>query len=149
MSVLLDLVYSYGLIGLFVNVFLSYSILPSLTAVPVALSLNFFNPWIVFAVSLVAATLGSITNYYIGLKGVNRFMPENKKIKKAEQRIVKWGPFALVALTWIPILGDPMIIAAGIVKMKFWKFMLYSTIGKIWLLGLIIFFGSFLNGWLF
>ncbi|MCK4589500.1 MAG: DedA family protein [Nanoarchaeota archaeon] len=142
-----DIIITYGLLGLFINVFLSYSILPSLTALPVVAAVNFFNPWIVFFVSLVAATFGSITNYYIGAKGIRRFLPENKKLKNAEKRIDKWGPLGLALLSWLPIVGDPLIIAAGLLKMDFWKFLLYSTIAKIWYLGLIIFFGNLINGW--
>lgn len=142
MSFWLDLIESYGLLGLFVNIFLSYSILPTLTEVPIVASLGFFDPWTVFVVAVTAATLGSITNYLIGFYGVRRFMPENKKIKKAEKTINKWGPVGLVLLTWLPFIGDPIIIAAGTLRMNFWKFLFYSTVAKIWYLSVIIFFGG-------
>lgn len=141
MAFLLAIVQNYGLYGLFLSVFLSYSILPSFTIAPVLISVEFFNPWLVFLVSMLAATLGSIVNYYIGLKGIRRFLPDNKTILKAEKRIDKYGPFALIFLTWLPVIGDPIIIAAGVLNMKFWKFLLYSTLSKIWYLALIIFFG--------
>ena len=138
---LLNIVQTYGLYGLFLSVFLSYSIIPSFTIAPIIISVNFFNPWLVFFISMLAATLGSITNYYIGLKGIRRFIPDTRKMQKAEKRIKRYGPFALVFLTWLPIIGDPIIVAAGVVKMRFWKFLFYSTLSKIWYLALIIFFG--------
>jgi len=140
MDFMLTIVQNYGLYGLFLSVFLSYSVLPSFTIAPILISVGFFNPWLVFLISMFAATSGSIVNYYIGLKGIRRFLPDNKTISKAEERIDKYGPFALVFLTWLPVIGDPIIIASGVLNMRFWKFLLYSTLSKIWYLALIIFF---------
>ncbi len=157
LDILVQLVHNYGLIGLFISVFLSYSILPSATIVPIIITLGFFNPWIVFFISLVAATFGSILNYYIGLKGIRsvarflsshprlkwlrKYLPTYETVKKAEVRIDKYGPWALLFLTWLPVIGDPIIVAAGVLKMNFWKFLVYSTFSKMWYLQLIIFFG--------
>ena len=144
---MIDLVYlieTYGLFGLFVNIFLSYSIFPTLTEVPIIISLKFFDSLPVFLVALIAATLGSITNYYIGLFGIRKFFPENRKLKKAEKLFNKYGDLAIIFLTWLPFIGDPIILVAGTLKMKFWKFLLYSTISKIWYLGLLVFFGILL-----
>ena len=96
MSLLFDLIETYGLIGLFINIFLSYSVLPTFTEIPIILSINFFSAWDVFFVAVVAATLGSVTNYYIGLKGVRRFMPKSKRFKRAEKLFDMFGPLGLV-----------------------------------------------------
>ena len=146
MNYLLTLVHNYGLYGLFLSVFFSYSIIPSFTVAPMLVAVEFFSAWTVFIVSIIAATLGSITNYYIGLKGIRRFFPNDKHMSKAEEKINRFGPYALIFLTWLPIVGDPIIIAAGVLKMDFWKFLLYSTLSKIWYLALIIFFGITIFG---
>lgn len=76
-------------------------------------------------------------------------MPKENKLKNAKRRIDKWGPLTLALLSWLPIVGDPLIVAAGVFKMDFWKFMFYSAIARVWSLALIVFFGSFINGgWL-
>jgi len=141
---LTSLIETYGLAGLFLNIFLSYSILPTFTEIPIVISLNFFSPVSIFLVAIIAATLGSITNYYIGLKGIRRFMPKEKNLQKADNFFRRWGPIALVFLTWLPFVGDPLFVVAGTLKMKFWKFLLYSTIAKVWYFLILIFFGGLL-----
>tara|TARA_Y100000310_G_scaffold341787_1_gene442106 strand:- start:8722 stop:9177 length:456 start_codon:yes stop_codon:yes gene_type:complete len=142
-----SLITNYGLFGLFITAFISYSIFPiPPIEVFIVLALNFFNPYTVFFTALLGATFGSILNYFIGIKGIRRFINKSsKKEKKAERLFDKWGPISIVLFGWLPIIGNPLIIIAGTLKMNFWKLLVYSILGKIWYLILVIWFGSFLN----
>lgn len=139
------LITNYGLLGLFITSFVSFSIFPiPPIEVFIVLSLNFFNPYIVFFTTLVGSTFGSILNYFIGIKGIRRFVNKSsKKERKAEKVFKKWGPMSIVLFGWMPIIGNPLVIIAGTLRMNFWKLVLYSTIGKIWYFILVIWFGSF------
>jgi len=132
------------LLGLFLSIFLSYSILPFFTEAPIIAAIKIFNPLLIFVIALIAASLGGVINYYIGLKGIRRFIPKKNKIKKAESLFKKYGVIALVFLAWLPYIGDPIIITAGILRMPFLRFLLYSSLGRVWYLGLIVFLGVIL-----
>jgi len=142
-----SLIENYGLLGIFIGTFLSYSILPLPADALIVLGVSFFNPYAVLFVSLLGSTLGSISNYFIGLKGIRTFLKKrySKKEKRAGKMFRKWGPVSIVLFSWLPIIGDPLFVIAGTLKMNFWKFLLYSTLGKIWYLILLIWFGSFLT----
>ena len=144
---LTSLIENYGLLGIFIGTFLSYSILPLPSEPILILGINFFNPYAVLFVSLLGSTLGSISNYFIGLRGIRTFLIKraSKKEKKARKLFKKWGPISIVLFSWLPIIGDPLFIIAGTLKMKFWKFLLYSTLGKLWYFILLIWFGSVLT----
>jgi membrane protein YqaA with SNARE-associated domain len=138
----------YGLLGVLVGTFLSFSVLPVPTDPVIIAAVGYFNPLLVFFVAMVGSTLGSITNYYIGLKGV-RFFLRNKNSKnerKAERIFEKWGLFGLIFFSGLPFIGDPLIILAGTLRVGFWKFLFYTTLGKIWYFVLLIWFGIVLFG---
>jgi membrane protein YqaA with SNARE-associated domain len=147
-EILLPLFESYGLAGLFVAAFLSYFILP----IPpieglIVLSVNFLDPYLIFTVSFLGASLGHLVDYLIGLKGLRGYVL--KKFSKTEQKarkiFVRWGPLSIVLFSWLPVVGNPLVIVAGTLKMNFWKFLLYSTLNKIWYFVLIIWFSSYLG----
>ena len=142
-----SLVKKYGLQGLFSAQLLSYSILPFPPEPPIVLSVLLgLNPLAVLVVSLLGATIGSILTYLIGLKGIRGFLVKRspEKEEKARKFFEKWGPLSLVLFSWLPILGDPLIIVAGTLKMNFWKFFGYSTLCKLWYFMIWTWFGDFL-----
>lgn len=143
-QLIVSLIDNYGLFGILIGTFLSYSILPVPTDVVIVLGVNFFNPYVVLFMSLLGSTLGSTLNYFIGLKGIRIFFIKrsSKKEKKAENMFNKWGPISIVLFGWLPFIGNPLVVIAGILKMNFWKFLVYSTLGKIWYFILLIWFGS-------
>ncbi len=48
----------------------------------------------------------------------------------ALSRVTKWGPAALL-MSWMPIVGDPLCIAAGFLKLSWWRCLLAIAIGKV------------------
>ena len=47
----------------------------------------------------------------------------NKIIVKAEDYFKKYGVWSLL-FSWLPIIGDPLTLVAGYLKVPFWIFML-------------------------
>ena len=79
-----SLVDNYGLFGILIGTFLSYSILPLPTDAVIVLGVNYFSPYAVRLFALLGSTLGSMMNYFIGLKGIRLFFikQSSKKEKK-------------------------------------------------------------------
>ena len=96
------------------------------------LSLN-LNIYILLFVATLGNSLGSILNYWIGLKGeeylVEKKILHEQKILKAKEYFDKYGGYSLL-LSWLPIIGDPITFVAGILKYNFKKFVILVFIAK-------------------
>jgi len=91
------------------------------------------NVYLLFIVATVGNTIGSIVNYYIGLKG-EKFLARKKILKKEKviktKRIFdKYGGYTLL-FSWVPIIGDPITIVAGMLRYNFRKFLYLTLISK-------------------
>lgn len=125
----------YGLTGLFTAAFLAATILPlsseALLLLIIATSDQIMVPVLVASVGNIA---GSFLNYYLGWKGnklvLNRFFRlSDAEIEKAGKRFIKYGSFSML-LAWVPIIGDPLTVAAGLFRMNLWLFAILVAIGK-------------------
>ena len=99
---------------------------------------------IIFAT--LGAVLGSATNYvaayYLGRPIVYRFansklghlcLLNQEKIQKSEKYFNDHGVIATLTGRVLPGIRQVISVPAGLAKMKFWKFILYTTIGAgIW-----------------
>ena len=96
------------------------------------LTLN-LNIYLLFIFATLGNTLGSVINYWFGLKGeeylVEKKVLNEQKILKAKIYFDKYGGYSLL-LSWVPIIGDPITFIAGIVKYNFKKFVLLVLIAK-------------------
>lgn len=130
-----DLLFELGYIGLFVSAFLAATILPlSSEVVLTTLLLNGLSPAVLVGVATVGNTLGSFTNYALGYwagAGVaTRWLKmSEEEFVRAEQRFVKYGVFSL-CFAWLPIIGDPLTIVAGVLRVRLLWFVLLVTLGK-------------------
>lgn len=133
-----------GLPGVFLIVFFGSSLLPFPTdlAYSVAIKLSASNPLPVVAVSIVAAFLGSLLNYYLAYYLRQRFISHfitEKDLKGAEELFDRYGPIPIVLLGVIPAspVFDPLTFVAGLVKMDVRKFATYSLISRVLHFGLL------------
>lgn len=131
-----------GLLGLFLNTFLSASIFPFPSEPSVLLAAKFFNSTSVFIVALVGGFLGGLTNYFIGLKGIRNFLVKRnpKEEKKAQKIFETYGSLVLMAAPWIPFVGDPLMIVAGALKMDFKKYSILIFIARAIKTAALVFF---------
>lgn len=101
---------------------------------------------LVIIVATLGAVLGSATNYvaayYLGRPIVYRFansklghlcLLNQEKIQKSEKYFNDHGVIATLTGRLLPGIRQVISVPAGLAKMKFWKFLLYTTIGAgIW-----------------
>lgn len=87
---------------------------------------------VLFSASL-GNTLGSFVNYGIGRFAIN-FALRKKYVKKesldkAHLIMEKYGYWALL-LTWAPVIGGPIMLISGALKLSWWKFLIVVAIAK-------------------
>jgi len=129
----------YGVIGLFFNSLLSATAIPFPTEILTsALLIGGENAFLVGFALGVGSIIGGILNYFIGFGGnklVNKFRKKKngngvKHEKKVNKLLDKFGWGAVFFASWIPVIGDFILISAGAKKMKFSKFMAFMVTGK-------------------
>lgn len=120
-----------SLFGLFVVSFLSATVLPGSSEVVFITMLlhEAASNWAALWVATIGNTLGGITTFFLG-----RFLPIRRlPSKRILVNVRRWGGFSLL-LSWIPLLGDAICLAAGwlrthlllsIVCIAFGKFVRY------------------------
>ena len=94
-------------------------------------------PQTVFALILVATVgnvLGSVVNWVLGIyatKFQNRkwFPATPSQIKRAEKFYRKYGRYSLL-LCWVPFIGDPITVIAGVLREPVLSFLILVTIAK-------------------
>ena len=123
--------------GLFLVAFGAATILPlqSEWAV-VALLLDGSRHWeVVVLVASLGNILGSMVNWLLGrsfarLKDKRWFPASQQNMRRAEGWYHRYGRVSLL-LSWVPIIGDPLTIAAGVLREPLWSFTLLVGIAKI------------------
>ena len=100
------------------------------------------NVFLVVLFSTIGADLGATINYvagyYLGRPAIYRFaeskwgkacMLNRKKVEKSEKYFYDHGMAATITGRLIPGIRHLISIPAGLAKMNFWKFLLYTTVG--------------------
>tara|TARA_B110001454_G_scaffold3195_1_gene2943 strand:+ start:485 stop:985 length:501 start_codon:yes stop_codon:yes gene_type:complete len=128
----------YGIIGLFFNSLLAATAIPLPTEILTsALLIGGENIFLVAIVLIIGSVIGGILNYFIGFGGKElvKKMKKKSNIEKHEKKhnklLDKFGWSAIFFAAWIPIIGDLILISAGIKKMKFIKFSIFMVSGKV------------------
>lgn len=130
------LLLEHGYPALFFLSFLASTLVPLgsewLLAVLLA---NNSDPILVVMIATVGNTLGALTTYAIGLWGgpilVRRVLQvSSAKQQRAEQYFNRYGCWALL-LSWVPLIGDPLCLAGGVLQTNFWRFIILVAAGKL------------------
>ena len=86
------------------------------------------------AVATVGNVLGSALNWLLG-RSVERFRHKRwfpvseSKLEKAQHSYLRYGRWSLL-LSWVPIIGDPLTVVAGVMREPLWSFLLIVTLAK-------------------
>src|SRR3989337_431788 len=115
---------SLSLTALFLSSFLAATLLPG-GSEAVLFGVLKFNPqqyWPALAVATLGNTLGGMSSYLIG-----RIVPQRGQIKGLDS-IKRYGSPALL-LAWVPILCDPLCVAAGWLRVNPWLSALFLALG--------------------
>lgn len=111
--------------ALFVSSFLAATLLPGGSEAVLfgVLKLHPGQFWAALAVATLGNTLGGLSSYLIG-----RLIPPGKPLKGLAT-VQRWGSPALL-LSWVPLLGDPLCVAAGWLRLNAWWCALFIAVGK-------------------
>lgn len=92
-----------------------------------------FNIYFLLFFATLGNSLGSIVNYFLGLKGeeylVQKKMLKEKHILFGKKYFDKYGSFTIL-FSWLPIIGDPITFVAGVLKYDLKKFIVLVIIAK-------------------
>lgn len=122
--------------GLFLVAFLAATVLPAQSEVGLAgLLLSDSYPVVVLvAVASVGNTLGAVVNWGLG-RGIDRFSDrpwfpvKPERLERATRWYHRYGRWSLL-LSWAPIVGDPLTVAAGVLREPFVSFLILVTLAK-------------------
>lgn len=124
------------LCAMFLNAFGAATILPMQSeALLVGLLLRTeIAPWLIVAVASAGNVCGSCVNWLLGrsierFRGRRWFPVKGKVLDRAQAAYVKYGR-PLLLLSWLPLIGDPVTVAAGLMREKFWIFVALVGISK-------------------
>ena len=122
--------------SLFISSFLSSTILPGHSEI-ILTAFIFLKKYPIIDLIFFASIgniLGSILNWCIGYFLTNlkdrKWFPINKsQLTRASSWFLKYGKWTLF-LSWVPIIGDPLTIIAGIFRVPIYTFILIVSLAK-------------------
>ncbi|AHC36082.1 hypothetical protein A7317_15860 [Pseudomonas fluorescens] len=132
-----------GYLGLFVAAFGAATLLPLQSeAVLVGLLLSGqYSLWWLLGIATLGNVLGSLVNWLLGrwvdhFKARRWFPVSARQLDKARGHYARWGHWTLL-LSWVPIIGDPLTLVAGVMREPLWRFLLMVSIAKTARYGLV------------
>lgn len=86
------------------------------------------------AVATLGNTAGAAINWLLGRFAARwrarRWFPvKPMALERASAWFQRWGWWSLL-LSWVPVIGDPLTLAAGLLRVPFGRFLLLVALGK-------------------
>jgi len=125
-----------GFAALFLLSFLAATLLPLGSEwLLIALIIKGLDPLMLVLVATSGNTLGACSNYLIGRLGSNFLMAKFLHLgaddrERAERLFSRYGSWCLL-LSWLPVVGDPLCLVAGMMKIAISRFTLLVATGKL------------------
>ena len=122
--------------ALFASAFLSATLLPGSSEALLLLKLDGGQPWLpLVAVATAGNLLGSLVTYGLGRAGNlvlhRRWLRiDEHQLARAEAWFKRWGLPSLL-LAWLPIVGDPLCLVAGLFRVHPVPFVVLVGAGKL------------------
>ena len=124
-------------LSLFAISFFAATILPfssELTLAGLIATSNYDSLLLLIAAS-IGNILGSVINWILGFYSRNlttkKWFPfKDKQIENSSKWFNKLGKWSLL-FAWIPIIGDPLTLVAGLLRVRFLDFIILVAIGKV------------------
>lgn len=128
---------THELIYLFISAFFAATIFPAQSELFLfALKSNSeLSTYILVTVATIGNVMGAIVNWLLGyylikFKDKKWFPVTEKKLTKSRNLYTRYGLWTLL-FSWLPIIGDPLTVVAGIFRLNIYKFITLVTIGKL------------------
>lgn len=125
-----------GYSGLFLSALIAASLLPLQSeAVLVSLLVTEHYNWIgLWAVATLGNVLGSVINWLLGVylvhfRDKSWFPVSEPRLEKAQAFYHRYGRWSLL-LSWMPVVGDPLTLVAGVMRESFWVFLALVSLAK-------------------
>ncbi len=125
-----------GYFGLFMSSLLAATLIPISSEVVLGAltAAEGFNIWLLVLVATIGNTLGSVVNWLLGRYCLHwqdrRWFPiKAATLDSATAQFKRYGLWTML-FAWVPIIGDPLTFAAGILGVKFHLFVILVAIGK-------------------
>lgn len=123
-------------LALAVSAFLSSTVLPGTSEVGLlAATTQWPGYWLsLLLVATIANTAGATVNWWLGSQldrfaGRRWFPVSTERLAQAQSFFQRFGWWSLL-LSWLPIVGDPLTLAAGAMKMRLVPFLGLVALGK-------------------
>ena len=124
------------LFALFLSALTSATILPgtSEAALAALIASGDHSLWLLVLIATAGNVLGSLINWWLGLYAEHfkhkRWFPVSPEaLDRASHWFGKYGLWSLL-LAWLPIIGDPLTLFAGVMRVRLLPFIILVTIGK-------------------
>jgi len=101
-----------------------------------------FSPLGLLLVASVGNIAGSVVNWGLG-RAIERYRHKRwfpvspGQLHKAQRFYGRYGRWTLL-LSWVPIIGDPLTLVAGVMRERFWPFLLLVSMAKTARYGVIV-----------
>ena len=120
---------------LFLSSFLAATILPAQSETLLAYQISQYpeSSLLLVLVATFGNVFGALVNWLLGrfASKVGRwFQVQENRLSRAKSFYFKYGRYSLL-FSWVPIIGDPITIVAGIMREPFLTFLVLVTIGKL------------------
>jgi membrane protein YqaA with SNARE-associated domain len=123
--------------GLFASAFGAATLLPlqSEAVLTGLLILGKQPAWALVAVATAGNTLGAVVNWFLG-RYIERwrhkpwFPVGEDKLARAQRGYHRYGRWSLL-LSWMPVIGDPLTVIAGVMREPLSSFLLIVAIAKL------------------
>ncbi|MDC1014523.1 DedA family protein [Candidatus Pelagibacter sp.] len=124
-------------LSLFVISFLAATILPFSSELTLAglIATSDYENLLLLIVASFGNVLGSVVNWALGSYSRNlttkKWFPfKETQIERSSKWFRKFGKWSLL-FAWVPVVGDPLTLVAGILRVKFIDFIILVAIGKV------------------
>ena len=124
-------------LSLFAISFLASTILPFSSELSLAtlIATSDYDNLLLLTVASFGNILGSLVNWALGSYSRNlttkKWFPfKETQIERSSKWFRKFGKWSLL-FAWVPVLGDPLTLVAGILRVKFIDFIILVAIGKV------------------
>jgi membrane protein YqaA with SNARE-associated domain len=122
-------------LSLFTSCFLSATLIPFASELGLAAAIaSGYDPVISVIVATIGNSLGGLTNYLLGRLGNPNWLKKSKlnpdKLQKYSHYISQFGSLCAL-LSWVPIIGDPLLVILGFMRVKLLPVAIYMVLGKL------------------
>ncbi|MDH5396228.1 MAG: DedA family protein [Gammaproteobacteria bacterium] len=84
-------------------------------------------------IATLGNTLGAMTSWGIGYLIALRYSAEKLKSEREQKAVAQLRKYGspILLLSWLPVVGDPLCVAAGWLKIHWLQSLLFITVGKL------------------